>query len=85
MSAKGDEAPGDDAEAHALPSVAAPIVAVLVLGAVYLATMAPGLTFWDSGELIAAVHSLGIPHPPGTPLYVMLARSWRELVWPLTT
>jgi hypothetical protein len=56
-----------------------------VLGAVYLATLAPGLTFWDSGELIAAVHSAGIPHPPGTPLYVMLTRSWRELVWPLST
>jgi len=85
VSAKGGETPGDDAEARALPGVAAPIVAVLVLGAVYLATMAPELTFWDSGELIAAVHSLGIPHPPGTPLYVMLARSWRELVWPLPT
>jgi hypothetical protein len=58
---------------------------VLVMGAVYAATLAPGLTFWDSGELMAAVHSLGIPHPPGTPLYVMLARTWRELLSPLST
>ena len=85
MRAKEAEARGDHAEAHGPRFVAAPIIAVLVLGGVYLATLAPGLTFWDSGELIAAVHSAGIPHPPGTPLYVMLARSWRELVWPLST
>ncbi|HEU4585621.1 MAG TPA: DUF2723 domain-containing protein [Gemmatimonadaceae bacterium] len=85
MSFAGVAAPGDAARASAPPGAAAPIIAALIMCAVYLATLAPGLTFWDSGELIAAVHSVGIPHPPGTPLYVMLARSWRELVWPLST
>ncbi|HJR62657.1 MAG TPA: DUF2723 domain-containing protein, partial [Gemmatimonadaceae bacterium] len=41
------------------------------------------MTFWDAGELIAAVHSLGIPHPPGTPLFVLVARATSDALAPL--
>ena len=49
-------------------------------GAVFLAalllfgwTLAPTVTLTDSGELILAAHGLGVAHPPGFPLWVMLA------------
>src|SRR5262245_31875520 len=52
------------------------LAAVLVPLALYARTMPPTITWWfggsDSGELISAADSLGIAHPTGYPLFVLL-------------
>lgn len=40
----------------------------------YLLTVAPTLSFFDSGEMIAGAYTLGIAHPPGYPVYVTLGK-----------
>jgi len=45
----------------------------LVVLVVYGWTLAPTVTLTDSGELIVAAYGLGVAHPPGFPLWVMLA------------
>ncbi len=46
----------------------------------YVATLAPGLTWAhhgaDGGELLAAALTNGVPHPPGYPLYILLLQGW---------
>ncbi|MGH7513084.1 MAG: glycosyltransferase family 117 protein [Gemmatimonadales bacterium] len=51
----------------------ATFVVVLVI---YLVTLAPTTAFWDTSEYIAAAKVLGIPHPPGNPLFVILAHTF---------
>ncbi|MBI4721551.1 MAG: DUF2723 domain-containing protein [Candidatus Stahlbacteria bacterium] len=41
---------------------------------IFLYTVAPTLSFWDCGELIACGYSLGVPHPPGSPLLTLIIR-----------
>ncbi len=52
----------------------------LALFAVYAAGASRTIYVGDSGELVTAVHLLGVPHPTGYPLYVMLGKLWTLLV-----
>ena len=55
------------------------VIVFLVTQVVYLLTINISCPFWDSGEFIATSHVLGIPHPPGTPLYVLIGRLFSML------
>ena len=50
---------------------------------VYLRTLAPTITWRndgaDSGDLVTAAFALGIPHPPGYPLYTLMAAVFARL------
>ncbi|MBN2364223.1 DUF2723 domain-containing protein [candidate division WOR-3 bacterium] len=46
----------------------------LFLFVVFGVTSAPSISWWDSPEYVAAAYCWGVPHPPGSPVYVTLAR-----------
>lgn len=67
------------------------VLAVALFGVallLYLVTLAPTVTFVDSGELAAAIVTNGVSHPSGSPLYLILG-SWavaipiKTLIWRL--
>jgi hypothetical protein len=63
-----------DLELDNRPSyLAAGIVSLAVL-VLYLVTLAPSTAMWDTSEYIAAAYTLGLPHPPGNPFFVLIGR-----------
>ncbi len=62
----------DGIDVYAILSVCGPLF-------LYLLTLAPSVTFYDSGEFLTAVASLGIPHSPGYPLFVNYAKPFTWL------
>ena len=46
----------------------------------YLLTVAPTASFWDSGEFIAIANRLQVSHPPGAPFYMLVGRLFSMFV-----
>src|SRR6185436_8905687 len=66
------------------PSYMAAAIAATLVFALYLVTLAPSVAMWDTGEYMAAVKVLGIPHPPGNPFFVLLGHAFASLPIPVS-
>jgi hypothetical protein len=52
----------------------------LAIFGLYIVTLSPTTAWWDTSEYITTGHLLGVPHPPGNPLFVAIARVWSLLL-----
>jgi hypothetical protein len=67
----------------AAPPYASAALAALAAWLLYVVTLAPTTAFWDTSEYIATAYTLGVPHPPGNPLFVIVGRVWSLALAPL--
>jgi hypothetical protein len=65
------------------PSYIPAAIAAALVFVLYLLTLAPSVAMWDTGEYMAAVKVLGIPHPPGNPFFVLLGHAFASLPIPV--
>ncbi|HEY0931139.1 MAG TPA: DUF2723 domain-containing protein [Gemmatimonas sp.] len=72
-------APPQDPPPYRMAGVISALVLVL-----YVITLAPTTAMWDASEYIAAAKVLGIPHPPGNPLFVLVAHAFALIPFPLS-
>ena len=56
------------------PSYRAAVTVAALVFLLYLVTLSPSTAMWDTSEYIAAAYTLGLPHPPGNPLFVLIGR-----------
>src|SRR5437764_12503140 len=65
---------GESEDQDYSPSYRAAAIAAALVFVLYLVTLAPSTAMGDTSEYIAAAYTLGLPHPPGNPLFVIVGR-----------
>ena len=50
------------------------VVILFIASYTYLSTVEPTASFWDCGEFIASSYKLEVGHPPGNPVFQLIAR-----------
>lgn len=66
------------------PSYIPAAIAATLVFLLYLVTLAPSVAMWDTGEYMASVKVLGLPHPPGNPFFMLLGHAFASLPLPVS-
>ncbi len=61
------------------PSYLAAAIAAGLTFLLYLITLSPETAMWDTSEYVTAAYTLGLPHPPGNPAFVLIGRVFAVL------
>ncbi len=61
------------------PSYLAAAITAAAIFLLYIITLSPTVGMWDAGEYMAAAKVLGLPHPPGNPFFMLLAKAFGML------
>ena len=56
------------------------VVVFVIAAFTYLSTIEPTASFWDCGEFIASSYKLEVGHPPGNPVFQLIARFFTMFV-----
>src|SRR5204862_2788387 len=73
LASKSDSAVDSGANALSRSELLCAGIVFVVALVLYSWTLAPTVTLTDSGELLVVARGLGVAHPPGVPLWVILA------------
>src|ERR1700694_6021480 len=66
------------------PSYIPAAIAAALVFILYLLTLAPSVSMWDTGEDMAAVKVLGVPHPPRNPFFMLPGHAFASLPIPVS-